>query len=168
VAKFFADRDIVFTMPDKTSTPVPFMKDIDADFLKRSNVFVPELGMHVGALDELSIFKSLHANLRSKGGDTPAEAASKNIDGALRDWFFHGREIYEKRRSEMCEVARRAEIDHMCHMLEVPFDEQVGVWFARYFPHDPEMESRTREKMNAPDMESQQTIPPSGWFWKKN
>jgi hypothetical protein len=66
------------------------MKDEDADFLKRKNVFIPELERHVGALDEESIFKSLHSNLRSKSL-TKQELAATCIDGAIREWFFHGR-----------------------------------------------------------------------------
>jgi hypothetical protein len=36
VAKFFADHDMKFTMPDKTSTPTPYMKDSEADFFEAS------------------------------------------------------------------------------------------------------------------------------------
>lgn len=131
VAEFFAQHDMVFTMPDKTSTPIPYMKDCDADFLKRNNVYVPELGQHVGALDENSIFKCLHSNLKSKAL-TKQELAATCIDGALRDWFFHGRDVYEARRIEMCEVASMTDIDNLCTMLDVPFDRQVARWRHRY------------------------------------
>lgn len=131
VADYFARHDMKFTMPDKTSTPTPYMNDKDADFLKRFNNYVPELKRHVGALDESSIFKSLHSNLKSKAL-TKQELAAACIDGALRDWFFHGRSVYDQRREQMREIAMRAELDHQCTMLDVTFDEQVAVWFERY------------------------------------
>jgi hypothetical protein len=137
VANFFAERDMKFTMPDKTSTPTPYMKDEDADFLKRMNNYIPELGRHVGALDENSIFKSLHANLMKKRA-LAKELAAQNIDGAIRDWFFHGREVFEKRVAQMKQVAEEAEIDHMCHMLNETFDSRVKAWFDRYEPEDME------------------------------
>lgn len=86
VAEFLAEHDMVFTMPDKESEPVPFMTDEDADFLKRKNIWNEELECWFGALDEESIFKSLHANLKSKTA-TPEEVSMQCIDGALREFF---------------------------------------------------------------------------------
>lgn len=131
VADFLARHDMAFTMPDKTSTPVPYMTDEEADFLKRRNIYIPELEQHVGALDEMSIFKSLHANIKSKAL-TPRELSADCINGALREWFFHGRDTYEKRQQEMERVAALAGIDHLCPMLSVPFDHQVARWRHRY------------------------------------
>jgi hypothetical protein len=140
VAKFFSDRDMKFTMPDKTSTPTPYMRDEDADFLKRKNVFIPELERHVGALDEESIFKSLHSNLRSKSL-TKQELAATCIDGAIREWFFHGRETYNLRQSQMQSVAQQSEIANLCTMLDVSFDDRVKSWNQRYGFDDMDMES---------------------------
>jgi hypothetical protein len=131
VAKFFAKHDMKFTMPDKESTPVPFMKDEDADFLKRKNIFCPETGYTMGALDEDSIFKSLHSNLKSKA-NTREKLAADNVDGALREWFNHGREVYEMRRTQMQEIAKRTNIDHICTQLDKDFDYQVEHWKERY------------------------------------
>lgn len=133
LADFLAKRDMKFTMPDKTSTPTKYMNDVDADFLKRHNNYVPELKRHVGALDEKSIFKSLHANLSSKML-TDDELAATCIDGAVREWFFHGRDKYEFRRLQMKEIAHLSDISHQCAMLDVSFDEQVDNWFQRYLP----------------------------------
>lgn len=130
-AEFFAQHDMKFTMPDKESTPTPFMKDSDADFLKRKNVYCPETEHIMGALDEDSIFKSLHSNLKSKA-NTKQKLAADNIDGALREWFNHGRGVYEKRRAEMTEVAKLAEISHMCKLLDSDFDDRVEKWKDRY------------------------------------
>ena len=130
-ADFFAQHDMVFTMPDKTSEPVPFMRDAEADFLKRTNTYNVDLDLIMGALDEESIFKSLHSNLRSKAL-TPQQLAAANIDGALREWFNHGKEVYEKRRSQMQEVAKRAEITHMCQLLSSTYEDRLEDWKGRY------------------------------------
>lgn len=137
VAKFLSDRDMVFTMPDKTSTPTPYMSDEDADFLKRRNVFSPDTGMIMGALDENSIFKSLHATLESSA-ITKEQAAAFNIDGGLREWFNHGRSVYELRREQMREVAKRADISHICTLLDRSYDEALSVWKDTYMSKEQE------------------------------
>jgi hypothetical protein len=130
-AEFFAKHDMVFTMPDKESTPTAFMRDVDADFLKRKNVFCAQTGCIMGALDEESIFKSLHSNLKSKA-NTKEKLAADNIDGALREWFNHGKGTYEMRRAQMREVAEQAGISHMCTLLDETFEERVEHWKDRY------------------------------------
>jgi len=137
VAKFLADAGMVFTMPDKTSTPTPYMDDADADFLKRKSVYNPDVKMNFGALDSMSIMKSLHS-IRHSGALTPEQQAAQNIDGALREWFFHGKEEYEIRRQQMISIAVEAEIDHQCSMLEMDYAQQLLVWRVKY---DPEYEA---------------------------
>jgi len=120
-----------FTMPDKESEPTPYMTDEEADLLKRANVYCPDTGMIMGALDEDSIFKSLHATLKSKAL-TREQQSMQNIDGALREWFSHGREKYEMRREQMTEVAKRAGIDHGCNIIHQSYDERLDIWREKY------------------------------------
>lgn len=131
VAEWLAQRDIVFTMPDKTSKPIPFMKDSDADFLKRHNIYVPELGHFVGQLDEKSIFKSLHSVLKSKAV-TNREQCISNIRSALDEWFFYGKQHYEKRRKEMEKVA----CEHDLHVdsLSYSFEKKKQLYLDKYYP----------------------------------
>jgi hypothetical protein len=131
VAEFLAAHDMKFTMPDKTSDPTPYMQDQDADFLKRKNVYCADTGYIMGALDEESIFKSLHAVIKS-GAITPEQQAMQNIDGALREWFNHGREVYELRRAQMKKVAEEHGISHGCNLLESTYDDRLAVWRNRY------------------------------------
>lgn len=131
VAEFLEERDMKFTMPDKESKPIPYMKDEDADLLKRANVYSEDTGMIMGALDEESIFKSLHAVLRSKAL-TREQQAMQNIDAGLREWFSHGREVYEKRREQMNEIARRANISHGCTVIHESYDDRLQKWKERY------------------------------------
>lgn len=130
-AAFLAERDMKFTMPDKTSTPTRYMNDADADFLKRKNVWCSEVEMYMGALDEMSIFKSLHSVLLSTAV-SPLEVSAMNVDGALREWFAHGREKYETRRAQMIEVAQQAEITHMCSNLDKDYDYMLTQFALKY------------------------------------
>jgi len=131
VAKFLDDRDMKFTMPDKESEPTPYLKDEEADLLKRSNVYSADTNLIMGALDEDSIFKSLHAALKSKAL-TREQQAMENIDGGLREWFSHGREIYDKRQTQMKDIATRADIIHGCPGVHVTFDDRLCAWKEKY------------------------------------
>lgn len=127
VADFLSKHDMKFTMPDKDSKPQRFLKNSECDFLKRKTFYNPDLNCRIGILGDSSIFKSLHSQMRSKFV-TPKQIAAQNIDGALRSWFFHGREVYEMRQLQMLEVAKRAEIAHMCAMLARPYEDLVIAW----------------------------------------
>jgi len=132
-ADFLAKRDMKFTMPDKESTPTKYMNDDDADFLKRKNIWNEEVQMYFGALDENSIFKSLHCVVKSNSLSMQEQCVA-NIDGALREWFAYGEEVYEKRRSEMRAVAERAGL--VCHETEVPYSERMTAWKDKYIPNE--------------------------------
>lgn len=120
-ANYLKQNDIIFTMPDKESTPTKYMNDADADFLKRKNVFNEETGLIHGALDEDSIFKSLHTVLKSSVG--PKRHAAGNIETALREWFHHGRDVFTTRHKQMIEIAERAQLQN----LTMDVNEDTGV-----------------------------------------
>jgi hypothetical protein len=123
----------IYTMPDKNSELTDYLDYEDFEFLKRKSVYIPEIGQHVGALVEKSIFKSLHMHLYPQGHPLSEEECSAlNIDGALREWFNHGRDVYETRRAQMREVAQRCEIDHICTMLDCTYGDMVNKWIKTY------------------------------------
>ena len=132
-AKFLADRGIVFTMPDKSSEPTPYMSRSASHFLKRESKVLGDTGITCGALEEDSIFKSLHCVLRSSAVTTTQQAIS-NIDGACREFFFHGQEVYETRRSQLKEVAERHGFTGLCRELETTFEERLSHWKDQYLP----------------------------------
>jgi hypothetical protein len=116
-------------MPDKESKLVDFLPPQEFEFLKRVSVFHPKLGVHVGALVEKSCFKMLHFYLRDKNSpDSERVACAKNIDTACREWFNHGEETYEERREQLKEVAKRAEIVHLCEEIDVSYDARAEAW----------------------------------------
>lgn len=99
-------------------------------------MFIPEIGVHVGALIDKSCCKMLHCYLRDKSSPlTEEHACAQNVDTALREWFNHGRDVYEKRRGQMQEVARRGGITHLCTQLNVNFDMKVDEWKVKYRGH---------------------------------
>lgn len=131
MANFLARNDMKFTMPDKESTPTKFMNRFDADFLKRKDEFNPDLGVYVGKLDEDSIFKSLHAVIKSKAVG-PLEVSRMNMEGALREWFFYGRKHYEMRREQIQKIARKVGV--VSDEFEKTYDERVEHWKIKYEP----------------------------------
>jgi hypothetical protein len=130
-ADFLRQRDMVFTMPDKESEPTPYMTDSDADFLKRHNRYNPDTKLIHGLLDESSIFKSLHTVLKSKAV-SPLDQSAMNIDGALREWWQYGKEMYEMRREQMTRVAEKANITHMCTELSVSYEDRLALFKEKY------------------------------------
>ena len=130
-SEFLAPFGQVYTMPDKSSELQAWCED--ADFLCRKTVFSPSLGVGIGALSENSIFKSLHNYRRGKGSPlTDEQACAQNIDSALTEWFLHGEDVYNERRSQLEQVAREAEIAHIPQGLHRTYDERVVEWHAKY------------------------------------
>lgn len=132
-SQFLAEYGQVYTMPDKESELTEFLPPEEFEFLKRGSVYHPKLGVHVGALLDKSIYKSLHCFMRGKNCPlTEEHACAQNIDGALREWFNHGEDKYEKQRQLMKEVAIRANISHMCSGLDLSYNDRAADWNAQY------------------------------------
>jgi hypothetical protein len=128
---FLSSIDYVLTMPDKTSEPVPFLKDSECDFLKRHSTFLPEINCTVGKLVETSIFKSLKC-ITPSAVETPKGVLACNINGALNEWFLYGRDTYEMRRLQLRHIAEKHGFSHMCSGLQVDFDDRVKKWIEQY------------------------------------
>nr|QUS52727.1 hypothetical protein 1 [Mute swan feces associated picorna-like virus 20] len=132
-SEFLATYGQIYTMPDKESELREYLEPGEFEFLKRFSVYHPKLDRHIGALLDKSVFKSLHCYMRGKGNpNSPNEACALNIDTALREWFNHGEDVYEMRRKQMTEVARRADIAHMCTLLDETYDDRVANWEYTY------------------------------------
>jgi hypothetical protein len=122
-------------MPDKESELADRMNQNDVEFLKRRSSYLPELGIRVGALDEQSIFKSLHCVTYGKRSPvTLNEIAAMNIDGALREWFNHGRKVYNMRQTQMQAVAKASGLEHICAELNLTYDDRIQKWIQLYRP----------------------------------
>lgn len=130
-SNFLSTIGLEYTMPDKRSVAVDFLKHDQVDFLKRRSRFSEELQHFVAPLDENSIFKSLHTVVRSSALSLEEQSA-QNIDNALREWYYHGREIYRVRLIQMRSVARDAGIAHLCTHLNKHFDYWTEEWLYKY------------------------------------
>lgn len=133
VSEFLGRYGQQYTMPDKESELTPYMNDEDAEFLKRINVEHPALQTSLGALQEESIFKSLHNHIHTSSSPiTVEEACASNVEGALTEWFNHGPQVYEKRRQEMIEVCDRAGLAHLVPSAALTYDDRVDKWLEKY------------------------------------
>lgn len=120
-----------FTMPDKESVAVKYLTIDSVDFLKRKFRFEPEVNMYFAPLDNMSILKSLHSVIATPAL-TPEEVAGCNIDGALREWFFHGDAIYECNRTKLQKIAADCGITHHCAELHVSYADRMYLWRQKY------------------------------------
>jgi hypothetical protein len=135
VSEFLANYGQTYTMPNKTSELSDFLEPDDFEFLKRKTVYIPEIDCHVGALQIDSIYKSLHMYLRGKSCEnSEEEACALNLDTAAREFFNHGREVYEQQRTLLNRIAKRANLDGFCSELDVSFDNRVIMWRQKYDP----------------------------------
>jgi hypothetical protein len=132
-ANFLGDRRMVFTMPNKKDTPKEYMSREESHFLKRESKLLGDTGLLCGALEEDSIFKSLHCVLKSKAV-TSMEQAIANVGGAAREFFFHGPEVYELRRQQLVLVAERHNILPLCPDLFLSFEDRLNEWKDKYVP----------------------------------
>lgn len=126
---FLAEHDIKITLPNKSDDEVAFMQSEDADFIKRQSNFIPEIGCSIGKLCEDSIFKSLHANIRSKT-ELPEQVSSSCIETAMHEWFAHGKEVYTMRQQQMRRVCERANLP--VPAVNISFQERVDHWLEKY------------------------------------
>jgi hypothetical protein len=123
-AEFLKRYGLVFTMPDKSSDPTPYMCNDDADFLKRKDAQLEGLWV-VGRLDESSIYKSLHCNrLNTASVPERIEIACQCINGALREWAMYGRDVFAEKQEQMKEVLELSDIPiGFCPMVEITYDK---------------------------------------------
>lgn len=120
VSKVLGDAGITYTMADKTSESVPLISLKDINFLKRGFRYEPDLDRYVAPIEEASISKLLH-NVKGKKA-SPADVSFMAIHTANREYFLHGQDVFEEKRSQLEQVGRR----HFGSLFELPgWDEMV-------------------------------------------
>lgn len=138
--KVYNDHDIEFTMAQKEAESVPYIDINNMEFLKRWSRWEPNLiapgtkekGMWIAKLDEDSIFKSLMSNLKSKEEDQHT-VAIQCIDGALREWFFHGEEFFNDKLAKMERVVTNMDYNSwMPKNWNLPYAARREEWKSRY------------------------------------
>jgi hypothetical protein len=128
--KWFADKNLKITLPDKTDTAMEVdLSFSEVDFLKRVDTFIEELGVFLGALDEDSILKSLMWHIPSKEV-TVREQMSQSINCAVGQWFNHGRAVYEYRVAQLKEAL--SEVGWVENCVNISYDDRVVAWREKY------------------------------------
>jgi hypothetical protein len=130
VAQVLAKAGITYTMADKEAESVPFIKGSEAGFLKHDAIWDDELKLYRAVIDESSIQKTLHAHMKSDVLCEEAHSASAITD-VLDKYFQFGRETYNKRRSQLEEVARECNILGYIGEL-LTYDEQLEHYCKNY------------------------------------
>jgi hypothetical protein len=118
------DVDIEYTMADKEAKSVPYISIRDASFLKRTWRWEGELGVHVAPLDPASIEKMLLI-CTQKPNICEQAHAEQIVSTAVREYFFHGRDIFEFRLQQLRAVAAQAGLDNYVTPSTFPDWEQL-------------------------------------------
>lgn len=128
-AKWLDDEiGMVFTMPDKTSELSDYLNIQQADFLKRRSRYSPELNCIVGILDLESVRKSLYcARCPKFEEDNVMESC---ITSALHEYFYHGRDIYDKYVTILKEASQQCGLS--VPALSWKFEDLVIRWKETY------------------------------------
>lgn len=101
-----AEIGVVYTRADKLPGSYTTKSLSEIDFLKRGFVYNEDLGRYTGPLAKSSIEKSFLIGLCSKS-ITQEERDLATMNSGLREFFFHGREVYNINRNlilECCET----------------------------------------------------------------
>jgi len=101
--------NVTFTRADKKEGTYYTKNFHDLDFLKRGFVYSEELGRYVGPLAIQSIKKSFLIGLCSKS-ITQEERDLATMTSGLREFFFHGREVYDINRQLILECCEQLQI----------------------------------------------------------
>nr|ULF99981.1 MAG: hypothetical protein 1 [Marnaviridae sp.] len=119
---------VEYTMAEKEAESVPYIHINDASFLKRRFVFNQEMGAYMAVLDIKSIDKMLTSYLDT--GVLAKEAHSICvIETALREYFFHGREVFESKRSYFQELVKRCNLQLWVRNSTFPTYDELGFEF---------------------------------------
>jgi hypothetical protein len=130
--EFLAGHGMKITEPKKTDSITDDLSIDDADFLKRTSTYIPEIGTRIGALDKRSMLKSFMANVRSKV-ETPQTVAISCVETYMHELFAHGRGEFEKDQPKIKELCVRV-LDFVPPAVAYTFDDRVREWKEKYTP----------------------------------
>lgn len=111
-----------YTPPSKSGEHVKLMSMSEVDFLKRKSIFNVDKDRYMGALEEASIYKSLHCRMRSTE-ISDSQWAGSVCDAALREVFPRGRENYVDMQQKLTKLADRHDFLHHCVNLLDTYEE---------------------------------------------
>jgi hypothetical protein len=118
---------VEYTMADKTSESIPLIHNDDCDFLKRKSVWCDKFKCWLAPLCEESIFKPLHHIMKSEV--YPMEICGQVVNQQLREWFFHGEEKFNERRSQLEKVVEETGLRPYLDNSRLFTYEELVEWF---------------------------------------
>nr|UUW20914.1 MAG: RNA helicase [Sanya marna-like virus 2] len=98
IQRELATIGVEYTMADKQAESIPYISIDQVSFLKRTWRWEPELNAFAAPLDEESLLKSLTVWVPSRTIDKYAQMVAV-VSAANSEYFFHGRALFEARRS---------------------------------------------------------------------
>lgn len=118
IAAVLQSVGIGYTMADKMEQSRAFIHMRETTFLKRSFRWEPELCAYAAPLDQESIWKSLMICVPSSEV-SPQRQCVDIVESAVAEWFFYGRERFEKEKLYLQDLIRRADLE--CYVKESTF-----------------------------------------------
>jgi hypothetical protein len=152
VQQKLAEIGVVYTMADKESESVPYIHIDDVSFLKRKWVWNEEVQAFLCPLEMASIHKMVMVGTMSKSESVEAWIVSK-LNSAVREFFFYGREVFEKQRAFMLTVIDKHNLEPEYQLLPFPKWDELVANFRR----------------NSKDVELERfggMVPPPAWMGK--
>jgi len=116
--------DVGYTMADKEAESVPFVHIKDCSFLKRSWRYEEELDTFVCPLELDSIVKCLTYHIPSKSV-SKEHLAIISVDTALREYFWHGKEIFYSMEKLLLDVLKECDLELYLVDYELPTWESL-------------------------------------------
>jgi len=110
VSAAFATMGIVYTMADKEAASIPLINIKECSFLKRTWEYDDEVKAYLAPLEHSSIEKMLMVWVRSKTISREEQMLAV-ISSAVREYFFYGREVYDKKIKLLKDVVNKVGIE---------------------------------------------------------
>jgi len=135
-AKYLLKYGILYTPPTKEGDHEPFYAINEVDFLKRQTVHIPELNRRLGALSESSILKSITCGIPVKHM-SDEEMFGTILDGALLEYFAHGRQKYEDFRQRVNRFVETRKFHRFVRTNHLTFDDRIAAWLSDNVKDEP-------------------------------
>lgn len=124
ISGVLASIGVVYTMADKEAESVPYIHIDEISFLKRTWRWDEDVRAFVAPIEEDSIRKMLCVTVKSKTLSPESHQAAVMVSAA-NEWFFHGREVFERERAWLIETATRGGILRELESYGMPTWEQL-------------------------------------------
>lgn len=123
---------LTYTTADKTPVVRPYITLAECTFLKRRFVYDSDYGVYVAPIEKNSIYKSLHAAVKSKSISVEQQCAA-TIDTALLEASFHGEEFYSSLACTLRAVCEEVGIlSFVRAAVWVSYSGRVQAWHESY------------------------------------